>query len=343
MSNSRSPRRLVTVSWHDGTIRLRDGSISTAPLPVPDCPAGERYDVRLTSDWLVTRVDSGVAALRVRNGLTTDAVPLPPGVDDPGLRERFADPSGALIALAGDALHVLRPQGTWSSHPLPDSEVRVWCAALSNDGSPWIGGSPRRQRRTPELLRWSATGFSRDPLRLSLVDALRALVPDRFASIDGIEASGHPPVLFAHGADPSSTTSCLFVQTGRDRWHTIGLRGTVRALHRLPTGNVLVVTATGDLYELRGAHLHRLTSAAAICAHALHDAPSDALGIIRGSDAAGDEIAVVVGVYTAPPNHPLHWHRTVALRSTNGGATWSCVQSTSPAADEPELLDVALV
>jgi hypothetical protein len=184
--------------------------------------------------------------------------------------------------------------------------------------------------------------LSRVP-RPGIAGALRAPVPDRFASIDGIEASGRPAVLFAHAADPTSATSYLFVGNERDRWRTIGPRRTVRALHRLSSGHVLVVTAAGDLYEIRPGRLRRVTAAAAICAQALDGAPADALGIVRGSDAAGDDIAVVVGAYTAPPDQPLRGHRTVALHSTDGGAHWSREHTTRPAEGQPELLDVALV
>ena len=334
---------LTSVSWRDGRLALHGASGDVA-VPGPRCGPDERYDVRLGGGWLLAPGAPGVAALRV----DADPAPamLPPGLDDSPPAARSADPSGALLVLAADALHVLESGVDWARYPLPVA-LRPRCAALAA-GVPWVGGlsaSERRraERRDAELVRWSpaAGAFVAAKPRLGFTGALRAVAPDRFAAIDGIEASGEPAVLWAAGRDPAAPGASLLVLEPGDRWRVHGTDGTVRTVHRLGRGRLLVVTAEGELLLL-GDRLRGLPAAAAIRAHALAGAPAGARVVVRGSDALGDRIALVAGAYTVVPAGALTWHRTVVLDSHDGGTSWTCERATAPAAGEPELLDVAL-
>jgi hypothetical protein len=348
----------LTVSWQAGRLMLGDVAASSIV-----CSADERYDVRIGAGWLIAPAGAGLAGFRVTGtpptlesaaahsgtGARPEPVALPAAAGAPALRERIADPSGALLVLGGGALHVLpaaAPGAAWSSYPLP-ADLTPRCAAMAA-GVPWVGGSSaseqrRAQRRDAELVRWSpeAGAFVPAKPRLGFVGAVRAVARDGFAAIEGIEARGMPAVLWASARDPAAAASTLFVVGAGDRWHAIGVPGTVRALHRLNRARVLVVTAEGKLFLLDG-RLRRLGAATAINAHALSGAPRGARVIVRGSDAAGGEIALVAGAYTVAVDG-LRWHRTVALRARDAGATWTCQRATLPPGGDPELLDIALV
>ena len=319
------------------------------------CSADARYDVRLASRaaggaWLLAPLRPSGLAVEIDPDDPLEIVELPGHGTQPDLRARFADPSGALLAFDGNVLHVRSPGGGWAAYLVPQ-EMSVRAASIQPDGRPWIAGArpprhPHAQARDAALMRWSAReqAFIAATPQLPAIGGWRALRHNCLQAFRGLETSGYPPVVWSDSADPASARSCLFVGRGRSPWRVLPLPRRVRDVIRSAAHGLLVVTAEGELLSVQARAVSRIVSAVDLRAAFVRASrpPPESRFILRGADAAGDELVVVAGLYSTQPGGALIWHMTGALHSVAGGG-WKAVMVTSPQEGEPELLDVALV
>jgi hypothetical protein len=340
--------RLLYVTWQDGRLGVQTLGADEAP-PSVACSADQRYDVRLSprgaGAWVRAPIEprSPFAAATAGQAALEPCEPVP-GQGPVRLSAASADAVGGLAVIGDDHVHVRHPTGgPWRSIVLP-AAFRAKAAGHGYDGSVWIAGSSpaRRLRTSPReaaLLRCLPGSSAMEPveLRLRPLEAWRTIRHGGFEQLSGIEASAKP--VTATSASPDlhhDPWEFVLTQSDGGLWRAKPMRGqTIRAVLTLD-GLRAVVTSQGQVFVI---------DTDGTCRHRIHPeelaAAIDAAGrlIVRGADALGSDLALVVGTYEPQPEGMLWLTNGILLYD---GHTLELVHQRAVQDGEGELLDVVI-